>query len=95
MSGREDILERLRALKPWMAERGIARARLFGSYARDEANADSDIDLLVELSRPLGLEFFGIEIDLAETLGIKVDLLTEGFLHPLLLEKVLREAVDV
>jgi hypothetical protein len=95
MTSQAEILEKLRALKPWMIEQGIARVRLFGSYARGDATAESDVDLLVELSRPLGLDFFGIEIDLAERLGVKVDLLTEGFIHPLIRERVLREAVDV
>lgn len=47
---REHLLGKLRALKPWLQERGIARVRLFGSYARDEAGPDSDIDLLVTLT---------------------------------------------
>ncbi|MFN9251050.1 MAG: nucleotidyltransferase family protein [Brevundimonas sp.] len=50
---REELLTRLRELKPWLEEQGIVNLRLFGSYARDEAGPDSDVDLLVDLSRPL------------------------------------------
>ena len=68
--------------------------RLFGSHARDEAGPDSDVDLLVELSRPMGLEFFGIEEEFSHRLGVKVDLHTERSLHRLVLREALFEAID-
>lgn len=51
----------------------------FGSHSRDEADEHRDIDILVELdySRPIGLEFIGMQLDLEELLDRKVDLLTE------------------
>ncbi|MFY8162886.1 MAG: nucleotidyltransferase family protein, partial [Brevundimonas sp.] len=52
---RDELLTKLRELKPWLAEQGIVNVRLFGSYARDEAGPDSDVDLLVDTSRPMGL----------------------------------------
>ena len=54
---RDEVLTKLRALKPELErEYGITRLRLFGSHARDEAKDDSDIDLIVDLGRPLGLD---------------------------------------
>ena len=91
---RDAVLARLKELKPWLAARGVRRVRLFGSNARDEAGPESDIDLLVELSRPMGLEFFGIEDELSERLGVKVDLHTERSLHRLVLREALADAVD-
>jgi uncharacterized protein len=91
---REQIISRLSALRPWLAERGISRIRLFGSHARGEAGEGSDIDLLVELSRPLGLEFFGVEADLGDALGAPVDLHTKDSLHPIVLRQALAEAID-
>lgn len=58
---RDELLEKLRELKPWLEAQGIVDVRLFGSYARDEAGPDSDVDLLVETARPMGLEFLTIE----------------------------------
>ena len=93
---RDEVLTKLRALKPELErEYGITRLRLFGSHARDEAKDDSDIDLIVDRGRPLGLDFFGMEIELAERLGRPVDLATPNALHRVIREQVLAEAVDV
>jgi len=91
---RDEIISELSALRSWLADRGISRVRLFGSHARGDASGSSDIDLLVDLSRPLGLAFFGIEAELAEKLGAPVDLHTEASLHRIVLRQALREAVD-
>jgi predicted nucleotidyltransferase len=91
---RDRIISRLRELRPWLAERGVSRVRLFGSAARGDAGPDSDIDLLVDLSRPMGMEFFGLEADLTDALGAKVDLHTKDSLHRIVLQRALDEAVD-
>jgi predicted nucleotidyltransferase len=92
---RDQILANLRALKPWLAQRGIVRVRLFGSHARDEARTDSDIDLLVELEKPLGLEFFRIEEELGEKLGAKVQMVTEAALTNRIIRRhALADAID-
>ena len=55
---------------------GVVRLALYGSFAQGLAEADSDVDLLVELSRPLGLEFVALAHYLERKLGRKVDLAT-------------------
>lgn len=93
---RDEVLAKLRAIKPDLEkEYGIKRLRLFGSHARNEAGDESDIDLIVDLGRPLGLDFFGLEMELAERLGRKVDLATPGALHRVIKDRVLAEAIDV
>jgi predicted nucleotidyltransferase len=52
---REEILRALRDSRPLLDAFGVARLSLFGSFARDEGRQDSDVDLLVEFSRPVGL----------------------------------------
>ena len=54
------------------------RAYLFGSEARNESEENSDIDIMVELdySRPIGLEFVKMQLELEELLNKKVDLLS-------------------
>ena len=92
---RDEVLAKLRALKPWLEERGIARVRLFGSYARDEARSDSDIDLLVELEKPLGLDHFRIEEELSAKLGAKVQMVTDAALtNRIVRRSALAEAID-
>jgi predicted nucleotidyltransferase len=92
---RDDILGKLRTLKPWLAQQGIARVRLFGSHARNEARPDSDIDLLVDLSRPLGLDQFRIEEELGAKLGAKVQMVTDSALTNRIVRRhALAEAID-
>ncbi len=69
----------------------ISYCALFGSFARGDADEDSDIDLLVRFSRPIGWEFYGIAKDLQELLGRNVDLATENMLNKYIRESVLRD----
>ena len=93
---RAELLEELRELKPWLAEQGIGEARFFGSFARDEAGPDSDVDLLIELTKPMGWEMFGIEEALGEKLGRRrVEFCFEEVMNRLVKEKALGEAIPV
>ena len=91
---RPDLLARLRALKPWLAEQGIGRVCVFGSHARDEARPDSDVDRMVDLTAPMGLRFFAIEDELSEKLGLRVQMTTERALPRDVRHPALRDAVD-
>jgi predicted nucleotidyltransferase len=74
----------------------VASLSIFGSVARDEANAGSDVDLLVEFSKPIGLfQFIELQQRLEELLGCKVDLGTPRSLKPRIREHVLQEAIRV
>jgi hypothetical protein len=73
----------------------IRRLALFGSVLRDDFRADSDVDVLVEFepaARVGLLRLAGMEIELGEILGRKVDLSTPGFLSQYYRDKVLAEA---
>lgn len=65
-------------LQQFFSGKPVKKAYLFGSYARNEAEKDSDIDLLVELdhSQPIGMRFFAYQIELEKLLNIKVDLVS-------------------
>ncbi len=69
----------------------ISYCALFGSFARGEADENSDIDLLVRFSKPIGWKFYGIAEDLEDALGRKVDLATENMLNKYIRESVLRD----
>lgn len=75
---------------------GIKSLYLFGSTARDEARSDSDVDLLVEFVKPLGLfEFIELQQKLESILGCKVDLGTKRSLKQPIKAEVLQEAILV
>ncbi|HMN61726.1 MAG TPA: nucleotidyltransferase family protein [Anaerolinea sp.] len=94
---REQAVNRLQQNQAYLSEHyHIASLTLFGSVARDEGRADSDIDILVEFIQPVGLFLF-IELKqrLEEILGCKVDLGTPRSLKPSIKDQVLREAIRV
>ena len=65
---------------------------VFGSYARGEQRADSDLDILVKFGRRLTyFDLIDLEETLSKQLGLKVDLVTENALSPFFRENVLRE----
>ena len=78
------------------AKHGAYNVRIFGSVARGEATPDSDIDLLIEKG-PTTTPWFpaGLVLELEESLGRRVDIVTEKALNPYLRDRVLREAVPL
>ncbi len=74
----------------------IQRLAVFGSALRDDFSPDSDVDVLVNFQkgREPGFAFFGMQDELTELLGRKVDLHTPGFLSRYFRDKVLQEAED-
>lgn len=88
-------IEYLRARRPELSRRyGIRRMGVFGSRIRGDAVAGSDLDVLVELERPYKMDllaFIGLEQDLSEELGIKVDLVNADDLRPGIAERILAE----
>lgn len=74
--------EQLSKIKKYFETQPVLRAYLFGSYVREKANYESDIDILVELdySKVIGLRFIRIQIDLENLLQKKVDLISSNAL---------------
>ena len=76
------------------AQYGADRVYLFGSYARGDANADSDIDLRIDKGSIRGLQMGGLAADLEDAFGLPVDLVPTGslgrkFLHSISDDEVL------
>jgi hypothetical protein len=91
---RDDILAKLREHREDLTRLGVKSLALFGSAARNEASAASDVDLLVEFDRPVGLfHFIDVKDYLENLLGCRVDLVTRDALKPQLEPTILREAV--
>lgn len=86
----------LRAQETQWRVLGVSRIRVFGSVARGEAGAESDIDLLVDFEKDAGLlDLMRIKALLEKVLGRRLDVLTEGALKPPLRSDILADAVDV
>jgi predicted nucleotidyltransferase len=93
---RQLVEEKREEIKRIAQEHGAFDVRLFGSVVRGEDQADSDIDLLVDVG-PTTSSWFpaGLILDLEQLLGRKVEIVTERALNPHLREHVLAEAVKL
>jgi predicted nucleotidyltransferase len=90
----------VRARKPDIlacaAEHGARNVRVFGSTARGEAEASSDVDLLVEMESGRNLlDLVGLWQDLEDLLGTHVDVHTDGGVSPYMRERIFAEAVPL
>ena len=93
---REEVLEILESHTAELEQFGVESLRLFGSVARDEADSDSDIDLLVGFKESPGFSsFMKLRIFLEDLLGAKVDLVTENGLRDRVRPYVEEEAIRV
>ena len=90
-------MARLRQAEPQIRSLGVRRLALFGSFARNEAGAESDVDLLVEFVA--GQKSFDRVLALSdlleELLGRPVELVTTEALSPYIGPHILSEAADV
>ena len=78
------------------ADHGALSVRIFGSFARGEENAYSDIDLLVELEPDRSLlDIIALKYEIEELTGRKVDVVTTKGISPYLAEQIIREAVPL
>lgn len=92
----ERVSTRLRENRATLEKLGVKSLALFGSAARGEAGLSSDVDLLVEFSRPVGLlEFIRLKQVLEGILECEVDLVTPDALRESMKAEILEEAIDV
>jgi predicted nucleotidyltransferase len=90
----QQIQEQLSNLKPALIKRfSVSSIGLFGSYARNEQNEDSDIDIVVDFSKPVGIEFVDLAEFLEESLKAKVDLVSLNGIKPKYLSVIKSEIV--
>lgn len=92
MESKTEILNKLRELKPILSkEYAVRRIGLFGSFADNSADENSDIDLLVELDKPIGWKFFSLEIYLEKVFKRKIDLVTKNALKEQIKDEILNK----
>lgn len=93
-----EAIARLKPFERRLRERGINALYLFGSTARDEAGAASDLDLLYEYDQSRKFSLFdqaGAMLELSEELGAKVDLVSRIGLRPRLRARIESEMIQV
>ncbi len=92
MTNKNEILIKLKNLKPILQkEFAVKEIGLFGSYSDDSYTQNSDIDLLIELERPIGWKFFSLELFLEDKLGRKIDLVTQNALKEQIRETIMQQ----
>jgi predicted nucleotidyltransferase len=94
---KKELEKKLAAHREELKEMGVVSLAVFGSVARNESTSQSDIDLLVEFDRDVGLfHLFEIQHRLEEIIGVpQIDLIQKGAIHPALQKQILSEAVNV
>ncbi len=96
MQSKHHITNILSKAMPGFRERYfVKRLGLFGSVARGDASADSDIDILVEFSQPVGMEIVDLAIELEELLQSRVDLVSKKAIQPRMLPYIEKDIIYV
>jgi predicted nucleotidyltransferase len=90
---RQDVLGQLVAHAGELQQMGVRWLGLFGSFARDEARPDSDVDLVVDLDRITFDRFMDLKLRLEDVLHRRVDLVLRDSLKPRIREQILRECI--
>lgn len=92
MLTREQTIQLLKDNQPYLAaEFGVRRIGLFGSFAAGRPQGSSDVDLVVEFERPIGLRFIQLADYLESLLGRKVDVLTPAGIQNIHVRRVARD----
>jgi predicted nucleotidyltransferase len=93
MKSREEVLRLIEQNQVALKKLGVRRLGLFGSYARDEATAESDLDFVVEFSDKSFDAYMDLKSFLEDLFRSRVDLVTVSSIKPRLLPIIQQEAV--
>jgi len=89
-----DILTKIAQIKPILQrDYGLTSIGVFGSISNDSFGKNSDVDILVEFSKPIGWKVFSMELFLEKELQRKIDLVTKDALKPQLKNHILNSVV--
>jgi len=92
MITKNDILTKLKDLKPFLYRNySVKEIGLFGSFSEDDFSEESDIDILVELEKPIGWKFFSLELYLEQIFKRKIDLVTKNALKDQIKDNILNQ----
>ena len=93
---KSEVIEKLRAHKADIQKKyPVESLALFGSYAREEESAGSDVDILVEFNAPVGIEYIDLMLELEMILTMPVDLVIKKNLYPEIKPHVDRDMIII
>ena len=96
MQSLKTIQYQLEKAKPKLSSKyGISQFGLFGSVTRDDFTDESDIDILVDFYRPIGIEFIDLADELEQLLHRKVDLVSRNGLKPKYFSEIQNDIIYV
>lgn len=96
MKNLSDIKKLIEINKQMLKDRyHIKNIGLFGSVVRGDATVISDVDILVEFEKPIGLDFVMLADELEEILGVKVDLVTPNSIKPRMMKHIKQDLIYV
>lgn len=92
----ETIIDKIRSKRAELSTHyPIERLAIFGSFARHEATSESDVDIMVEFNKPIGMQFFSLADELEKLLQLKVDLVSKNGIKPAYFAEIEPELIDV
>jgi uncharacterized protein len=91
-TGKEQLYDQLRA---YLQAKGVRRAAVFGSFARDEETPDSDIDILIEIDGVTLFDFINMEFELEAMAHRKIDLVDYRAVKPLLKKYIFAHTIPL
>ncbi|NBO50538.1 MAG: hypothetical protein EBU80_12640 [Chitinophagia bacterium] len=93
---KQNVVKKLKRVRPVLLEKyGITSLGLFGSVLRDDFTPQSDIDIIVDFSKPIGIEFIDLAEDLEKVLQHKVDLVSKQGVKPTFFEVIKKDILYV
>jgi uncharacterized protein len=96
MKTKDDIINKLKELKPDLKrDYAVKEIGIFGSYSLENYTDNSDIDILVELEKPIGWKFFSLEIFLEKIFNRKIDLVTKNALKDQIKDSILKQVTYI
>ncbi len=92
MGYRDEIIRKIKEQYPYLSQKyGVRRIGLFGSVANNFAKMDSDVDIVVEFEKPIGLRFVELVEYMEKLFGRKVDILTKDGIKNIRIKNVSSE----
>jgi len=92
MITKTEILSKLTELKPILyKDYAVKEIGLFGSYSDNSNTEESDIDIFIELEKPIGWKFFTLELFLENVFNKKIDLVTKNALKEQMKDQILKQ----
>ncbi|MFY7810584.1 MAG: nucleotidyltransferase family protein [Flavobacterium sp.] len=91
-----EIKSKLVEIKPILiSKHPVERIAIFGSFARNEQNENSDVDIMIELNGKIGIDFFRMADEIEDYLGIKTDVASKNGIKPRYFDSIKKDLIYV